>query len=90
MVRASASSLIRIIFLRNAEQLTRVNEELVALGCETEYAGLHRLLAVNVPSSTRLAQVRAMLERKTRAGVLITRRQSFGTTTDQRAYIVTA
>src|ERR1700704_5869826 len=50
IVRRSHNSLVRVVFFEPT-YVERVNEQLVTLGCLTEYIEAHKLLAVSVPDT---------------------------------------
>ncbi len=69
VVKHSGNSLIRII-VPDLGSIEEVNKHLVALGCETELAQAHKLLACSIPPCVKLSDVQAYLEAREQAGSL--------------------
>jgi hypothetical protein len=69
MVQRSGNSLLRIVFFESQERV-RIESALTNQGCQTAFLEHGGLLAVNVPPSTSLAAVQALLASESARGVL--------------------
>jgi hypothetical protein len=67
LVSRSQNSLIRVVFF-DRTTVDEISEQLVALGCSTEFLREHNIMAVSVPFSTNLADVQAFLQAEVSAG----------------------
>jgi hypothetical protein len=65
----SGNSLIRVAYF-DLDQRERIEDRLRSLGCSMEYFGRHRLLALNVPSTSALSDVQGFLGAELAAGTL--------------------
>lgn len=66
VIRSSGNSLIRVICYDRGYVPT-VRDHLAALGCSTEYAGTHNLIAVNIPEGVNLDSVLEFLDQESKA-----------------------
>ena len=69
LVKASTNSLVRVVFF-DTTALDRVRTRLQELGCEDEYLEPHTLLAVNVPGTASMSEVRRYLDIETGSGAI--------------------
>jgi hypothetical protein len=69
VVRRSKNSLVRVVFF-DRTCVERISEQLVNLGCSTEYIKEHNLLAVSIPDTVKLQDVQGYLQSEAGAGVL--------------------
>jgi hypothetical protein len=69
VARRSRNSLMRVVFL-DRSSLDRVNAELIGLGCATEYAKSHNILAVSIPDDVDLRAIQSYLDAEMQSGVL--------------------
>jgi hypothetical protein len=69
VVCESKNSLIRAVFF-NTDYVQRVESEIAKIGCQSEYSGDFKLLAINVPAEVDLARVQAYLSAEADLGVL--------------------
>ncbi|HWO22056.1 MAG TPA: DUF4265 domain-containing protein [Kofleriaceae bacterium] len=69
LVHRSQNSLVRVVFF-DRTAVERVNRQLSALECSTEYIEAHNLLAVNIPNTVDLRDVQGYLQSEASAGTL--------------------
>ena len=69
LVVQSSNSLIRVVFF-DETQKDRVRGDLTEKGCQTEYMGQRKLLAVSVPKPDMIDEVRSYLEDEMKMGVI--------------------
>ncbi len=69
IVDKSKNSLLRAVFFK-PEQMPRIQDILVRLGCACEYLAAHKLMAINVPYQADLAAIQAILESEAENGFL--------------------
>ncbi|MGK3969349.1 DUF4265 domain-containing protein [Sorangium sp. So ce118] len=69
VVHRSRNSLARVVFF-DRTCIERVNEQLVAFGCSTEYTKTHNLLAVSIPETVNLRDVQNYLQAEASVGTI--------------------
>ncbi|KYF77574.1 hypothetical protein BE20_04920 [Sorangium cellulosum] len=69
VVHRSRNSLVRVVFFDRA-CVERVNNQLVALGCSTEYIKAHNLLAASIPENVNLRDVQDYLQAEASEGAI--------------------
>lgn len=67
LVSRSQNSLVRVVYF-DRTCVEKISEQLVALGCSTEFLREHNLMAVSVPFSTNLTDVQVLLQAEASAG----------------------
>ena len=67
LVRQSANSLVRVVFL-DRDCVDSVQQHLLALGCSVEYLREYNLMAVNIPEEANLRQAQGYLQAEAAAG----------------------
>jgi hypothetical protein len=65
----SENSLLRVV-LFETDRLNELRQQLVDLGCATEWSGAQNLLAINVPGTVALASIQTHLHEKSLLGWL--------------------
>lgn len=69
LLKPSENSLVRAV-LFEPERTAEVRQAINGMGSETEFDGVHRLIAINVPATASLPVLQSWLERASRAGLL--------------------
>ena len=69
LVQHSTNSLLRAIFFIE-DQVERVSQRLIDLGCSVEYMKAYKLLAINVPGDVKLASIQDYLGKEAAEGTL--------------------
>lgn len=69
VVSRSQNSLVRVVFF-DQESVEKVSEQLVARGCIVEYSKDYNLMAVNIPYSVNLKNVKNYLQQEVDAGAI--------------------
>lgn len=67
LVSRSQNSLVRVVFF-DRTCVDTVSEQLVALGCSTEYLREHNLMAVSIPITVALTDIQTYLQSEASAG----------------------
>jgi hypothetical protein len=63
----STNSLLRVVFF-DGHDWTQLRSDLSKLGCSSELFGISSLIAINVPSTVEIDEVRALLDEGCRKG----------------------